>query len=356
MPKATQLSEFERGEIVGLKKANFSYREIARILNRSKSAVEKTVNDYVSKNKTTAALRPGRPKKLSDRDERQLMRVVKKNTKTTACKLVESLEKINIIASEKTIRRTLHSKNVYGRKAVKKPLISDVNRKKRLYWCHSRKNWSSSEWDKIIFSDESRFELFQNDSNDWVWRKPEEKYNKENLSPTVKKSDGIMVWGCFTREKMGPLALVEGKLNAIGYNKLLAENLLSYINELREESGGGDGHGHDGHGHGRVFTFQEDNAPCHKAAIANRWKEENHIMVLPWPAQSPDLNPIENLWQDLKRRLRMRNPKPKNKTELFNLLKEEWFNTIPVRINRLVDSMPRRVDAVLKNKGNPTRY
>jgi IS30 family transposase len=58
MPKATQLSEFEGGEIVGLKKANFSYREIARILNRSKSAVEKTVNDYVSKNKTTAALRP----------------------------------------------------------------------------------------------------------------------------------------------------------------------------------------------------------------------------------------------------------------------------------------------------------
>jgi IS30 family transposase len=71
MPKATQLSEFERGEIVGLKKANFSYREIARILNRSKSAVEKTVNDYVSKNKTTAALRP---KKLSNHDERQLMK------------------------------------------------------------------------------------------------------------------------------------------------------------------------------------------------------------------------------------------------------------------------------------------
>ena len=74
MPKATQLSEFERGEIVGLKKANFSYREIARILNRSKSAVEKTVNDYFLKNKTTAALRPGRPKKLSNHDERQLMK------------------------------------------------------------------------------------------------------------------------------------------------------------------------------------------------------------------------------------------------------------------------------------------
>ena len=60
MPRGTELSEFERGEIIGLKKANFSYREIARILNRSKSAVEKVANDYFSKNKTTPALRPGR--------------------------------------------------------------------------------------------------------------------------------------------------------------------------------------------------------------------------------------------------------------------------------------------------------
>ena len=65
MPRGTELSVFERGEIIGLKKANFSYREIANILNRSKTAVEHTINDYFKKNKTTAALKTGRPKKLS---------------------------------------------------------------------------------------------------------------------------------------------------------------------------------------------------------------------------------------------------------------------------------------------------
>src|SRR5437763_13780777 len=118
---------------------------------------------------------------------------------------------------------------------------------------------------------------------------------------------------------MGPLVLIEGKLNANGYNKLLAENLLPFINGLKEEDGNG------------IFTFQEDNAPCHKAATTHRWKEENNVIVLPWPPQSPDLNHIENLWQDLKRRHRLNNYKSKK-------LREEWFSTSP---GRIIDSMPR---------------
>ncbi|CAJ0892470.1 8228_t:CDS:2 [Entrophospora sp. SA101] len=72
-----------------------------------------------------------------------------------------------------------------------------------------------NEWNKIIFSDESRFLLFQNDSNDWVWRIPGERYKKEYLSPTVKKSDGIMVWGCFTR-KMGLLVRAPNESGRVG--------------------------------------------------------------------------------------------------------------------------------------------
>ena len=113
---------------------------------------------------------------------------------------------------------------------------------------------------------------------------------------------------------------------------LLAANLLPFINELSREDRHNDGDD--------VFIFQEDNAPCHKAAAANIWKENNNVMVLPWPAQSSDLNPIENFWQDLKRRLRLKNYKSKNKIKLFDLLKEEWFNTNPEKINKLIDSMP----------------
>ena len=84
---------------------------------------------------------------------------------------------------------------------MKKPFISEINRKKRYGWCNARKHWEN-EWGKIIYSDESRFELFQNDSNDWVWRSSTEKYDKKYLRPTVKKSDGIMVWDVFQKKKL----------------------------------------------------------------------------------------------------------------------------------------------------------
>ena len=75
MPKATQLSEFERGEIIGLRKANFTYVQIAEILKRSKTAVQNTIKDYFKENKTSTASRPGRPKKLTVNDSRQVLKI-----------------------------------------------------------------------------------------------------------------------------------------------------------------------------------------------------------------------------------------------------------------------------------------
>ena len=126
MPKSNQLTEFERGEIIGLRKADFSLRQIAEILKRSKTAVENTVNDYFKKNKTSAAFRSGRPKKLTDCDNRQVVKAVKKKPKSTLEEMAQNLVELNIVASQLTIRRTLHSEGIYGRKAVKKPFISEI--------------------------------------------------------------------------------------------------------------------------------------------------------------------------------------------------------------------------------------
>ena len=97
-----------------------------------------------------------------------------------------------------------------------------------------RKNWTT-EWNYIIWSDESRFELFNNDSRNWVWRRKNERYNTDCLKPTVKNSIGVMVWGCFCNNKLGPLVLIEGTLNSDRYIELLKEYINPFLNSLNKQ-------------------------------------------------------------------------------------------------------------------------
>ena len=175
-----------------------------------------------------------------------------------------------------------------------------------------------------------------------MWRQPEEKFDVNCLIPTHKSGqDGIMVGGCFYRNGLGPLVRLDGKVNSRDYINLLRDNLLPYLDTLENKEN---------------LIFQEDNAPIHTSRLSKEWKARNNVTTLPWPPQSPDLNPIEHLWDVLERKIRAHNPLPKNKEELWQILQEEWSQINNNVIQSLVDSMPRRVTAVIDNKGHPTKY
>ncbi len=105
---------------------------------------------------------------------------------------------------------------------------------------------------------------------------------------------------------------------------------------------------------GRRFTFQQDNDPKHTAKITKEWLHNNSVTVLEWPSQSPDLNPIEHLWRDLKMAVHQR--LPSNLTELERICKEEWQRIPKSRCEKLVASFPKRLMAVLNQKGASTKY
>lgn len=100
--------------------------------------------------------------------------------------------------------------------------------------------------------------------------------------------------------------------------------------------------------------FQQDNDPKHTANKTKQYLLNYHVPTLPWPSQSPDLNPIENLWSILDERVK--NRQPSNEEDLFEVIKTAW-NALPVELlTKLVDSMPRRIKAVLDNNGYATKY
>ncbi|XDV35461.1 hypothetical protein PO909_005404 [Leuciscus waleckii] len=151
-----------------------------------------------------------------------------------------------------------------------------------------------------------------------------------------------MLWGCFSAAGTERLVAIEEKMNAAKYGDILDENLLQSALDLRL---------------GRRFTFQQDNDPKHTAKITKEWLHNNSVTVLEWPSQSPDLNPIEHLWRDLKMAVHQR--LPSNLTELHQLhdaIMSIWTKISEECFQHLVESMPRRIKAVLKAKGGPTRY
>jgi len=98
------------------------------------------------------------------------------------------------------------------------------------------------------------------------------------------------------------------------------------------------------------FILQHDNDPKHRSRKTCEWLGRNHVATLPWPAQSPDLNPIEHLWATLKRRVNS-GPAPATVDKLWERLKATWWCIDPAECRDLVESMPRRIEAVIRARG-----
>src|SRR5258705_7468020 len=165
--------------------------------------------------------------------------------------------------------------------AKEKPLLSSSQKRKKLQWAMERLKWSKSIWSMVIFSDESTFQVSPGDTRRRIIRTKEEAFHPDCLERSVKHAASLMVWGCIGRAGTGQLHFIHGNVNAFKYQDILRMRLLPSIDTLRPL---------------RDVIFQQDGATCHTAKTTKRWLAEHQIETLPWPSNSPDLSPIENVW------------------------------------------------------------
>lgn len=320
-----------------------SLSEIGTMVNLSKSTVQKICERYYKDDRIENLPSTKGPRKVTPSDEKFILRVIRKNPKLTAVELAKMLfEFSNTNVNPITIRRVLRKNNIFSSIARKKPLVTEINRVKRLKFAMSHKNKSLEFWKNVIFVDESKFTLFRSDKRqEKVWRKRNEAYKKKNLCSTVKHGgNSVMVWGAMSHNGVGNLELIEGKMNKEMYLNILKQNLKESARKLGMED---------------TFHFYQDNDPKHKALVVRTWLLYNCPKVIETPPQSPDLNPIEHLWEHVERKIRS-NHKIQRKRQLEQAISEEWGKISSDITSKLVESMPNRLLAVIKNNGNPTKY
>ncbi len=225
------------------------------------------------------------------------------------------------------------------RKRATKPLLNQRQRQRRLTWAVEKKNWTVAQWSKVLFSDESKFCISFGNQGPRVWRKSGEAHNPYCLKSSVKFPQSVMIWAAMSSAGVGPLCFLKSTVNAAIYKEILEHFMLPSADKLYGDAD---------------FIFQQDLVPAHTAKGTKSWFNDHGVTVLDWPANSPDLNPIENLWGIVKRK--MRDTRPNNADDLKATVKETWASIPPQQCHKLITSMPRRIEAVIKAKGAPTKY
>lgn len=194
---------------------------------------------------------------------------------------------------------------------------------------------------QVCFSDESSFEILAKKSQ-FVRRRPGEKYHPDCIVPTVKHPTKVMIWSVISGKGTGRLYVVQGTMRQDQYKEVLQRRLLP---QLR-----------DWFPNGESFVFMQDGAPCHTARSVKAFLQQENVPLLPWPGNSPDMNPIENVWELIKREVAKDNITTKN--QLIEKIIHVWNHHPQMQeaVQSCIDSMPRRIQALITAKGGMTKY
>lgn len=342
------LTEHEKEQIVGMQNAGVEFKKIAATVECGKSTAK---NHYYRWKQEGNVQKPrtGRRIKINERARRHLIRETKRDRDQT---LADITNTVAPQASVRTVQRVLKRAHIRKWIAAERPLLEEKHAAQRLQWALEHRDWTPEQWAKVVWLDECSVEKSPNLRKAWKFRSPGEKWLKECIEPKLGSGEfRIMVWGCFAGKKRGPFAICPPKMNGIAYRDILEMNLPQFVEALYEEMG-------------EEPIFMQDNAKVHTAGIVIEWLNGSGQIFMEWPPYSPDLNPIEHIWRELKIQLQIHHPEIKHlkggpeakRAKLAEILPLMWEAIPEERFEQLWMSMSHRCEAVIKAKGWYTKY
>lgn len=330
MGRGPPLSDEERGRIRRLHEAGWGIRRIARQVKRAHA----TVSSVVAVRAATEKKRMGPEPLLTDGDVRQIVRA----TASGDFNATDLKKEYKLKCSTRTIRCILSRVDwlVYTKMEITLPLTPEH--------MAARRAWAKDmlmkrmEWETVIFSDDKKFNLDGPYGFKFYWRDL-----RKPAKEAVRRQNGggsVMLWGGFSAKGKTELAVLKGMQNSDDYVYMVSEFLLPFAHLT----------------YGTDFIYQQDNASIHTSKRTKDFFEEQALAVLDWPARSPDLNSIENLWSILAQKVYSNGKQYRNVSALTVAILAAWSKIDTSTLVHLVVSMPKRCIEVIELNGKKTHY
>lgn len=336
------LTRDEMIRAIGMLEAGAIQNVVAETLGTSQNVISRLWSRYRDTGEV-AERHAGRIRVTTPREDRFLQNTARREPTLTAMEMVQRLQQEHqLLVSDQTARRRLHEANLHSRRPIRVPALRRGNRGRRLLWAQEHVLWDNEQWSTVLFTDESRFGFHPDSRRTRVWRVPGRESRLQHPQEVHSYQAGtIMVWAGIRIGARTDLVFVRGNMNAQKYRDEVVEPvIIPHRVQI-----------------GQQFVLMHDNARPHTARLVSSALQDNDVTVMRWPAQSPDMNPIEHAWDMLQRRaMHALPPNLATEEQLFLHLQRTWERIPQQDIDTLIHSMNNRCQTLINVRGGNTDY